>query len=213
MLQGQLNLPRTPLAAYDANGVVFAVGMNVYQRINLYDTKNFDKEPFLHIQIEDKALEKISFPPRLPVMTSLAFSSNGKFLLVGTAGDVHYVIDAFDGVTLFRLVGHVGLERGKSGRESSMIPSRGISGEELTWTPDSKYVIGGSEDGKVLVWEIDEMKKAGLGEETATLTPNKIIEGHPSVSRCIKFNPRFAMMATASAELVRFIHQLSVRSC
>lgn len=135
-------------------------------------------------------------------MTSLSFSSNGKFLLVGTAGDVHYVVDAFDGITLFRLIGHLGLEKGKTGRETSMNAVRGISGEEMSWTPDSRFILGGSVDGRILAWEIDENKKARLGEETVSLSPTRVIEGHPSASRCVKFNPRFAMMASAGTELV-----------
>lgn len=181
------------------------MGLNSYQRINLYDTRNFDKEPFLHIHIVDKALEKISYPPRLPVMTSLAFSSNGKLLLVGTAGDVHYVLDAFEGTLLYRLEGFKGLERGKSGREGGMVPTRGISGEEVSWTPDSKFIIGGSLDGKLCVWDLsDESKFPRLrpGEDAAVLQPAFVLDGLPSVTRSVKFNPRYHMMATAGAELV-----------
>ncbi|KAF8298192.1 WD40 repeat-like protein [Clavulina sp. PMI_390] len=203
--RGELSgLPHTPLAAYDSNGVVFAVGLNSYQRINLYDTRNFDKEPFLHIQIVDRALELISFPPRLPLMTSLSFSSNGKLLLVGTAGNVHYVVDAFDGVLFLRLVGFEGLEPGKSGREGGMTPTRGLSGEEVCWTPDSKFVIGGSLDGKVHVWDLssdNKIPRLGPGEDPVTLQPAYTMEGSPSVTRCVKFNPRYQMMATAGAEL------------
>jgi COMPASS component SWD2 len=198
-------LPQSPLAAYDNNGVVFAVGLNSYQRINLYDTRNFDKEPFLHIRIDDKALEKISYPPRLPFMTSLAFSSNGKLLLVGTAGDVHYVLDAFDGTLLFRLEGFIGLEGGKTGREGGMVPTRGISGEEVGWTPDSKFVVGGSLDGKVHVWDLsDESKLPQLrpGDEAVALQPVVTLDGLSSATRCVKFNPRYHMMSTAGAELV-----------
>ncbi|KAF9517816.1 hypothetical protein BS47DRAFT_1339037 [Hydnum rufescens UP504] len=205
--RGELNLPATPIVAYDSNGVVFAVGINLYQRINLYDTKNFDKEPFLHIILDDVSLAKISYPPRFPVMTSLSFSSNGKMLLVGTAGDAHYVLDAFEGTLLYKLAGFVGLERGKSSGPNSlgMVPSRGISGEEVCWTPDSKFVVGGSQDGRVYLWDLSEPAKlpkpAPRGVDPVVLAPSVTLDGHPGPSRCVKFNPRFIMLATAGAEL------------
>ncbi|KAJ1307556.1 hypothetical protein OPQ81_001653 [Rhizoctonia solani] len=142
--RGLLNLPAPPVVAYDSTGVVFAVAINQYSRILLYDMSNFDKEPFKTIHLDDAQLAKISYPPRIPVMTSMSFSTNGKWLLVGTAGEVHYVLDAFDGDLLCRLEGHLGLERGKTGNSLGVVPDRGISGEEVCWTPDSKFVIPGA---------------------------------------------------------------------
>jgi COMPASS component SWD2 len=140
-------------------------------------------------------------------MTSLAFSSNGKWLLVGTSGDVHYIVDAFEGTLLYRLVGHTGLERGKSGRDSSFQPVRNISGEELSWTPDSRFVIGGSVDGKIFAWDLSDETKipvrpAGTNQDPEELGPIRAMEGHPGVTRCVKFNPRYALIASAGAELV-----------
>lgn len=139
-------------------------------------------------------------------MTSLSFSSNGKWLLVGTAGDAHYVLDAFDGNLIYRLEGFSGLERGKTGREISMVPSRGISGEEVSWTPDSKFIVGGSQDGKLYVWDLSDESKfpppTRPGEEAFALKPSIAMDGQPSTTRCVKFNPRYQMMATAGAELV-----------
>ena len=206
--QGELNLPASALAAYDANGIIFAVALNNYQRINLYDTKNFDKEPFLHIVLEDPSLNKISFPPRKPVMTSLAFSANGKYLLVGTAGDAHYVLDAFEGTLLYKLEGFIGLERGKTGMHVGMVPERGISGGEVCWTPDSRFICGGSQDGRVHIWDLSDPENlpspSPPGTDPAVLKPVFSLEGHPGASRCVRFNPRFMMLVTAGSELVRF---------
>lgn len=156
--------------------------------------------------MEDPALAKISFPPRNPIMTSLSFSSNGKMLLVGTAGDYHYVLDAFDGNLLWKLEGFVGLERGKTGNAIGMVPGRGISGEEVCWTPDSKFVIGGSQDGKVYFWDLSEPNKlpkpAPGTSDPVVLKPTITLPGHPSATRCVRFNPRHMMLATAGAELV-----------
>jgi len=141
-------------------------------------------------------------------MTSLAFSSNGKFLLVGTAGNVHYVLDAFDGTLLIRLEGFTGLEGGKTGREGGMVPTRGISGEEVCWTPDSKFVVGGSLDGKVHIWDLSDERKIPQMrplDEAVALQPALTLDGLSSATRCIKFNPRYHMMSTAGAELVRHV--------
>lgn len=203
--RGLLQLPSSPLVAYDSSGLVFAVGINIFSRILLYDMNNFDKEPFLTMILDDPTLAQISFPPRQIYMTSLAFSSNGKFLLVGTSGDAHYILDAYQGHLLVKLEGHVGLERSRMNASPSVNPTKGISGEEVSWTPDSKFVIGGSLDGKICIWDLSELHPSPLEGPVPLLKrvkPIHTLEGHPSPARCVKFNPRYAMMATAGLDLV-----------
>lgn len=65
-----------------------------------------------------------------PEWTSLAFSSDGKNILVTTATDVHYLIDAYKGHLKQRLVGHNGVGSGRNG-------------EEAGFTPDGKFVVAG----------------------------------------------------------------------
>lgn len=204
--RGLLNLPASPIVAYDATGIVFAVGVNHYSRILLYDHANFDKEPFLAIALEDPTLALVSFPPRPIYMTSLSFSTNGKYLLVGCSGDAHYVVDAFEGHLLAKLEGHVGLERRRLNAPLTIEPERGGSGEEASWTPDSKFIVSGSLDGKVYIWDVQKLpEKKGPVDLTATplrLRPIAALEGHPGPSRCVKWNPRLAMLCTAGTELV-----------
>src|ERR1700749_1400646 len=104
--RGLLNTPTAPIVAYETSGAVFAVALNGYNRINLYDFNNFDKAPFLTIELLDPGLADISFPPKAPFMTRLMFSSNAQYLLVGTAGDAHYILDAYDGDMIVKLEGH-----------------------------------------------------------------------------------------------------------
>lgn len=203
--RGLLHTPSIPVVAYDTTGAVFAVGLNGYSRVLLYDQSNFDQDPFLTMELLDPSLAAVSFPPRAPFMTSLAFSSHGKYLLIGTAGDGHYVLDAYDGSMVAKLVGHKGLEHGKSpGTSPTLIPNKGISGEEVCWTPDSRFVVSGSYDGKVFVWDLSEperLKPVAPGQNPPKIEPFAVLDGHPGASRCVRFNPRFAMMATAGAEL------------
>jgi hypothetical protein len=75
----------------------------------------------------------------------LAFSPSNIGLLVGTAGNVHYVIDSQRGYTMHRLRGHEGLEKASlpEGTELGMVAEAGISGQECGWTPDGRYVYSG----------------------------------------------------------------------
>lgn len=212
--RGLLNVPSIPIVAYDVSGLVFAVAVNHYSRILLYDHSQFDRAPFLTITLEDPTLAFISYPPRAIYMTSLSFSSNGKYLLVGCSGDAHYIIDAFEGHLLAKLEGHAGLERLRMDNPLSIEPVKGNSGEEVSWTPDSKFVVGGSLDGKILVWDLQnlqtrENQPINLQARPEQIKPMVTLDGHPGPTRCVKFNPRFAMMCTAGQELAFWLPDLS----
>jgi COMPASS component SWD2 len=215
--RGLLALPATPIAAYDNSGMVFAVAVNQYSRILLYDLNNYDKAPFLVITLEDPTLAQISYPPRLPYVTSLAFSANGKWLLVGCSGNAHYVMDAYEGHLLAKLEGHVGLERRSLNASVTIEPSKGISGEEVSWTPDSRYVVGGSLEGKLIIWDVSNLPvRTGdidLKVAPKVITPLASLDGHPGPSRCVRFNPKWAMLATAGSELVSCSTLLCVHAC
>ncbi|POV99482.1 hypothetical protein PSHT_13530 [Puccinia striiformis] len=188
--QGVLNIAGQPCVAFDPSGLVFAIALNMKQTILLYDLREFDSEPFIAKHIEDPVLARISYPPPPPnLFTSLKFSNDGSKLLVGTAGDVHYVLDAFNGDILARLEGHQGL--GYAPPLDSMFPGQSGSSEETTWTPDSRYVISGSADGKVFVWDVQPPKDDPIHamrapqSPHATWQPLKVYDGHlGNPSRC-----------------------------
>ncbi|KIY43772.1 WD40 repeat-like protein [Fistulina hepatica ATCC 64428] len=203
--RGLLPLPAQSVVAYDTTGMVFAVAINNFAKILLYDQANFDKAPFLTISVEDPTLAFISYPPRPICMTSLSFSSNGKYILVGCSGNAHYIVDAFEGHMLAKLEGHTGLERRTMNMQPNIQPVRGCSGEEVSWTPDSNYVISGSLDGKIYIWDTRNVPtKSGevdLQSHPAVFRPLAVLEGHPGISRCVKFNPKYLMLASAGVEL------------
>lgn len=204
--RGLLALPAPgPIVAYDTGGMVFAVGVNTYQRIMLYDSSAFDKRPFLTIILDDPSLAAITFPPRPIFMTSLSFSTNGAYILVGCSGNAHYIVDSFEGTILAKLEGHVGLERRGMNAPPSIDPVKGISGEEVCWTPDSKYVLGGSLDGNIMIWDVQSLKQMAPEPNPKALRvirPISKLEGHKGPARCVRFNPRFGMLASAGHELV-----------
>lgn len=98
-----LNLSGAPSVAYDPAGVVFAVALNIRSTILMYDHRKLENRPFLAVQIDDPKLARGETEQRIPVYTSLKFSNDGKYLLLGTGSDVAYVLDAFDGSMVARL--------------------------------------------------------------------------------------------------------------
>ena len=154
--RGLLSLPAAPIIAYDSSGIVFAVAVNNYHRILLYDQANYDKAPFLVIELEDPSLLRVTYP-RPIYITSMSFSSNGQYLLIGCSGNALYVLDAFHGSMIAKLEGHTDLERKNIGAPQIIEHTRGISGEEVSWTPDSKYILGGSLDGRVFIWDLQNL--------------------------------------------------------
>ncbi|KAM0751498.1 WD40 repeat-like protein [Meredithblackwellia eburnea MCA 4105] len=211
--QGLLNVSGQPSVAFDPSGLVFAVMLNLRSTLLLYDIKNYDKLPFLEIEIPDPILQIRGFPPRIPLYTSLTFNADGSLLLIGTSSDVHYVVDAFEGTVVYRL--ETGNGGGISGLERSPDPPYeqpvavvpGASGEELTWSPDGRFVISGSIDGKVHIWDVAPPDEASANPRPnpgpdSTLHPLKSIDAHVGgMSRAVAFNPRTAMMASAGKEL------------
>jgi COMPASS component SWD2 len=124
---------------------------------------------------------------------------------------VHYVIDSYvQHIQIVRrLVGHRGLERDRNGNKA-IDPRRGASGEELCWTADSRWVISGSADGKVVAWDLTlppgqtQLPLLPPGDET--IHPSTVLReggGANGPTRAVKANPRFGMMAVGGDDLVR----------
>ncbi|GAA6057334.1 hypothetical protein JCM3770_001097 [Rhodotorula araucariae] len=218
--QGLLNVAGHPCVAYDPSGAVFAVVLNLRSTVMLYDVRNFDKAPFLTTHIDDPILRDRSFPARTPIYTSISFSNDGKWLLVGTSGDVHYVLDGFDGDVKARLELPpeqiaIGLERAATAPyDRPMEPAAGISSEEVCWSPDGRYIVAGAIDGRLHIWDFAppdaetpaDRPRAG---PTCTLHPVASLEGHAGgPARAVAFNPKAAMLASAGRELAIFLPDL-----
>ena len=68
-----------------------------------------------------------------------------------------------------KLEGHTGLERKNMSAPEIIEPTRGISGEEVSRTPDSKYVLGGSLDKRVFYLGSSEPSSSlRVGSQIAT---------------------------------------------
>nr|XP_057910851.1 WD repeat-containing protein 82-like isoform X2 [Doryrhamphus excisus] len=154
-----------PICSFDPDGLIFAVGVES-QTIKLYDVRAFDKGPFK------------SFEMRLHrscVWSGLKFSNDGKQILISTNGGVICILNAFSGDVMHTFSGYNN--------------SRGLT-LEACFTPDSQFVMIGSEDGRVHVWNTDSGMKVA------------VLDGkHPGPISTIQFNPRYMTFATACTNM------------
>ncbi|WVW80485.1 hypothetical protein I302_102468 [Kwoniella bestiolae CBS 10118] len=216
------------IAALDSQGVVFAVACSDTQTVMMYATSTMDRIPFNFQPLNDINFARDSIPPPKPIFTSISFSSNGEYLLIGTSSDVHYLLDAIDLVPLRRLVGHQGLERDKNGTKGHA-PRRGCSGEEVSFTADSRFVISGSADGNILFWDLSD-KDTGSSTTTESgqvklsraelddgqkdpksiqwhtlpipdLQARVVLRGGNGMSRAVRFNTKLQMFAVGGEDL------------
>ena len=104
---------RSPhLAAWDPSGTVFAVATPPAAAVILYDHRNYGRGPFATFDLVEGAVALVSSSNaggaggagRMEAIqqvekgwTKLAFSNDGKHLLLGTRGQGHFLLDAFDG--------------------------------------------------------------------------------------------------------------------
>lgn len=131
-------------ANFDSTGVVLAVsvfsredsegGTNKNrQRIDLYDVKKYDEGRFDDWRIDE-----------IPRICSIKFSSNGSYFLGGFEGGGVVILDAFKGKRLQIF-------------KPEVLPSPENSlTMESSFSPDSKYVMMGSQDGSVNVYDIEQ---------------------------------------------------------
>ena len=163
--QGLTNIKGSPLIAFDPQGIVFALALSD-STIRLYDVRNYEQGPFGMIQSD-------MFAPG-DRWTGLKFSNNSRDMLVSTCNGRIYVLDSMDYKLKYTLGGY---DNG-SGQKL-----------EASFTPDSNYVVSGSENGIVYVWS------AADGRKVVELS------GHKSRCNLVQFNPKRLMMVTGSTPL------------
>uniref|UniRef100_UPI00358DF22A WD repeat-containing protein 82 n=1 Tax=Myxine glutinosa TaxID=7769 RepID=UPI00358DF22A len=163
--QGLMYLQGRPVCSFDPEGLIFAAGLNS-EMIKLYDLRSFDKGPFATFRLQQD---------RTCDWTGLKISNDGKYILIATNGGLLRLVDAFQGNPLQTLTGHMN--------------NKGIP-LEASFTPDSQFVMTGSEDSKIHVWASES------GNKTAVLDGK-----HTGPVTCLQFNPKSMMVASACSNL------------
>lgn len=160
----------TGVGNFDPTGLVFAVAFvesinkeSAVNAVKLYDISNFKEGNF------------VSFKVDCPEIRCLKFSNTGKHILLSTIENSIIILDAYDGFIRHKLTDHI--------NESSLLL-------EASFTPDSRYVLSGSEDGRVLIWDV----------ENGTLVSSH--EAHIMPSAVLKFSPDSALFVSGCKNLI-----------
>ncbi|KAK7398495.1 hypothetical protein QQX98_012126 [Neonectria punicea] len=200
--RGQLFLRSPCLAAYDPSGTVFAVACPSSGTVLLYDARNYDKAPFATVDIVEQC-RRVDSQCLVKGWTKLEFSNDGKSLLLGTQGNGHLLLDAFEGTMKAYLHKPSGGTRrlaiGETsstgaGSDSSSLESSG----DCCFAPDGRYVLSGSKKD-VLVWDT-----------LASPSDNKVLEPSWTLpdkreAAVLGFNPRYNFFATADQDLIFWV--------
>lgn len=197
---GLLYLTKPYLSAWDPAGNVFAVASPASGSVLLYDYRKYDKPPFSIFDIVEQcgAVDKRNL---LQGWTKLAFSNDGKHLLVGTRGAGHFLLDAFDGTLKAFLqktaepTRRSAVGEGSASTNATADPSRLETSGDCCFTPDGRYVLGGTKQN-VLVWDT-----LGAVGDNKVLSPTFVLEDKRE-GAVVAFNPRYNFFATADQSLV-----------
>jgi COMPASS component SWD2 len=188
-----LKLHAPYLAAYDPSASVIAIASPPTQSVLLYDLRNYDKPPFATFDLQP-------IEARYPKTTQgrgwtkLEFSNDGKHLLVGTNGPGHYVMDAFeDRIVHYCTKG----DMWSSGRKApGDFGSDQPAGQgDVCFTPDGRYLIGGSGEDGMLVWDVHSTPAADN-----ILRPQTELPG-PGKAAIVGYNHRSNLIASADSNL------------
>ncbi|KAB5556795.1 hypothetical protein DKX38_007704 [Salix brachista] len=168
--QGLLRVQGRPAAAYDDQGIVFAIAFGGY--IRMFDSRKYEKGPF----------EIFSVGGDVSDANVVKFSNDGRLMLLTTMDGYIHVLDSFRGTLLSTY---------------NVKPVSINSTLEASFSPEGKFVVSGSGDGRVHAWSVRS------GKEVASWVT---YETEPHV---IKWAPGSLVFATGSSELSFWIPDLS----
>jgi COMPASS component SWD2 len=179
---------KSPLAAFDYTGLVFAVTaeMNTELKgyyLHLYDARNHGAGAFAELKILQAELETaIQSHINVPLerakelsqaeWTSIKFNVAGDRILIGTNHGMSIILDGFTGAIL-----------------RIMIETRPTTRNAVScFTPDDQTILLGNDDGTISCWSVES------GMLVKTLT------GHIGPVSCIAANPKYNQIASACTQ-------------
>lgn len=160
-----------PSVAFDPQGLIFGATCSDNQ-VKLFDSRSFDKGAF--------ATFRVAYDTQFE-WGSLKFSPDGHHILLSTTCDAVFVLDSYEGE-----LKQIFTER-KNPRKAVF---------EASFTPDSRYVLSGGEDGSVHVWSMDG------GREVT------VLRGHGAPVRNVQWNPVYGSMASSCESLALWLPNL-----
>lgn len=125
-----------PVANFDPEGLIFAVGINS-EYVKLYDLRSFDKGPFNAFTLSHN--KDVNW-------TGLKFSPDGKQICITTDANTLITLDSF--------MGH---QQNTFTTNSAGNPAaRHQISCEASYSPDSQYLFAGTTDGSIYAWDADK---------------------------------------------------------
>ncbi|KAI0180485.1 WD domain-containing protein [Hypoxylon sp. FL1284] len=199
---GVLYLNTPYLAAFDPSGQVFAVGSPMSGSILLYDHRNFDKAPISEFDVVESCAA-VTGDNLIQGWTKLEFANDGRSILLATKGGGHFLLDSFTGSLKTylrkpesggtRLAPGEKYELNGGGAPGANLESSG----DCCFTPDGRYVIGGTRNG-IVIWDT-------LGPaDDKVMDPLHVVEDERPAA-VVATNPRFNFLATADQDLVLWL--------
>lgn len=189
---GLLKLHAPYLAAYDPSATVIAIASPPTQSILLYDLRNYDKPPFASFDLQQ---DEQRYMPGAAGRgwAKIEFSNDGKSLLVATTGLGHFVLDAFDGA-----LKHFCTRKSHSGRRApGEFGGSGVTGQgDVCFSPDGRFLIGGSGDDGMLVWDVHTPSTPDHVLKSFTDLPG------PGKAAVVGYNPHMNLICSADKELL-----------
>lgn len=169
---GKVSTEGPPITSFDPEGLIFTVGIDS-EVLKFYDLRAYERGPFNSVKFGKQA-------PSSMVWKSLKFSPDGKQMLITTNTEQLLIMDAFSGQLTNRLT------MGSPVAEPIEHPS------EASYSPDSQYILSGSEDGCLHVWSALKATKV------CVLRPER---PRPEPVQCVKFNPKYMLIASACSKM------------
>lgn len=182
-MQGRLSLTENGLAAFDPQGLVFAVGTGS-KYLRLYDSRNWERGAFSTFELSP------SSTGGTVNWSNLQFSPDGKEILItlnsessSSSSSSTSFPSSTCGIVLDSFNGSV------KGSIDSASPD--YFSNILSYTPDSKFILGARPvDGQLDVWDATDRRLIVESIEGVTRDPIK----------AMAFNPKFAMLAAINQD-------------
>jgi len=182
--KGLIRSEGRPVVAYDSAGAVFAGGFN-NNTIKLFDVRCYEKGPFTTFLVKRPSGVVTEW-------TDLKFSPCGNYLLASALDGAIFLVDAFYGTMMASYAGHLNTKNIAMG---------------TSFSPDSKFVLAGSEDGSIYVWRTPDIPEGDKKPPQPNTSPciQARLTGHGAPVTCVQWNPKKMMLASACNSLAFWV--------